>query len=214
MIGENKSEAIIGGGKSGVPCRQQLCIIDSIWAARTGPSDPVSHSPHMIVMGTFGPALDYLTVKKIREPIMGASHNTTAVNKFLTEFGYSSQERDDLMNKAPEDNNGKGWVDALTWEVAARPSSQKRKPYSTQEIKLHIDGRQSVTLRIPQSENIREIGIYNAQGKLIRELSYQRGQALQWDGHAAHGATVPHGTYVLTVRGQNGVFSQKFTLRE
>jgi hypothetical protein len=83
-----KSDAIIGGD----PPRQQLCIVDSIIAnKKTNTGDPES-MPCYLVMGTFGPAVDYLTIKKIREEVMGATHNATVTNMYMTQYGYTAND--------------------------------------------------------------------------------------------------------------------------
>jgi len=43
-------------------------------------------------MGTFAPAVDYLTVKKVREAVMGATHDASIVNSFMTNFGYTTSD--------------------------------------------------------------------------------------------------------------------------
>ncbi|MBN1982292.1 MAG: DUF362 domain-containing protein [Chitinivibrionales bacterium] len=89
LIAINKSEAILGGE----PVRQQLCIVDSLFASVTGPMSVPSHAPARLVMGTFGPAVDYLTVKKIREPVMNAiNHDQALVQRYLTDFGYTEAQ--------------------------------------------------------------------------------------------------------------------------
>jgi hypothetical protein len=84
VLAINKSDAIVGGE----PVRQQLCIVDSLWASTHRPRGIPNKNTHRLVMGVFGPAVDYLTIKKIREPVMGAKHNDKALRRFATEFGY------------------------------------------------------------------------------------------------------------------------------
>jgi len=85
----NKSDAILGGTYP----RQQLCFIDSLLAIKTnnnmGTPDVM---PCYLIMGVFGPAVDYLTVKKVREEVMGSTHDATTVNSFLTSFGYTTAD--------------------------------------------------------------------------------------------------------------------------
>ncbi len=83
IIAFNKSNAIIGG----TPPRQQLCIVDSLWGNKGGPSGIPNTRPCSLSMGTFGPAVDWVVIKKIREPIMGCKH-PKAISRILTEFGY------------------------------------------------------------------------------------------------------------------------------
>jgi len=91
IIAFNKSEAILGG----TPPRQQLCIVDSLWAMVKGTFGKPDKELSRLVMGTFAPAVDYLTARKIREPLMGATHEN--LNRFLEDFGYSNFEALDLV---------------------------------------------------------------------------------------------------------------------
>lgn len=87
ILGFSKSNALWGGN----PVRQQLCIIDSLWGSvKGGPFEAPDHRLDCIVMGTFSGAVDYLTAKKIREPLMGAVHGP--IDRFVTNFGYQESE--------------------------------------------------------------------------------------------------------------------------
>jgi hypothetical protein len=88
VLAINKSDAIIGGD----PARQQLCFVDSLLANKAQNSGQPEAMPCYLVMGTFGPAVDYLTVKKVREEVMKATHDATTVNNFVTSFGYSTSD--------------------------------------------------------------------------------------------------------------------------
>jgi hypothetical protein len=95
IIALNKSNAILGGS----PVRQQLCIVDSIWAMTNGPFGKPDKQLCRLLMGTFSPALDYLTAKKIREPFMNVSHTT--IDRFLKDFGYSDFSSLNFVNVNP-----------------------------------------------------------------------------------------------------------------
>jgi hypothetical protein len=88
MVNQNKSAAIIGGS----PVRQQLCIVDSLWASETGPNDPPSHVTNRIVMGTLGPLVDVAVARNIREKIMEASHNDWVIASICEDFGYDESD--------------------------------------------------------------------------------------------------------------------------
>ena len=88
MINQNKSALILGGD----PVRQQLCIVDSLWAAVPGPGDASTHIPNRIVMGTFGPLVDVAVARNIREKVMNASHNDSAIETICSSFGYSESD--------------------------------------------------------------------------------------------------------------------------
>ena len=89
LLSINQSESLIGGM---VP-QQQLCIIDSLWASsKPNPGADGDAEPYnLLVMGTFSPAVDYLTAVKIRRLLMGCSLGANA-EKILPAFGYSEQD--------------------------------------------------------------------------------------------------------------------------
>ncbi len=84
----NKSDAILGG----TPVRQQLCFIDSLIANKASNTGTPEVMPCYLIMGVFGPAVDYLTVKKVREAVMGCTHDAATVNSFMTSFGYATTD--------------------------------------------------------------------------------------------------------------------------
>jgi hypothetical protein len=87
ILAFNKSDALWGGS----PVRQQLCIVDSIWGSKKGgPFVAPDIRLDRLVMGTFSGAVDYLTAKKLREPLMGVTHGP--IDRFITEFGYAENE--------------------------------------------------------------------------------------------------------------------------
>jgi hypothetical protein len=83
----NKSDAIVGGN----PPRQQLCIVDSLFAIKTYNNAPDT-MPCYLVMGTFAPIVDYLTVKKVREEVLKYSHDSSIIDTYPTTFGYTAQD--------------------------------------------------------------------------------------------------------------------------
>lgn len=87
IIAFNKSNAILGGA----PPRQQLCIVDSLWGLKKGPPGIPSTRPCSLSMGTFSPAVDWVVMKRIREPFMACTH-PKSLTKMLTEFGYHPSE--------------------------------------------------------------------------------------------------------------------------
>ena len=84
----NKSDAIIGGS----PPRQQLCFIDSLIANKASNTGSPEAMPGYLVMGTFAPAVDYLTVKKIREDVLKCTHDAAVISSYLTSFGYAATD--------------------------------------------------------------------------------------------------------------------------
>jgi hypothetical protein len=84
----NKSDAILGG----TPVRQQLCFVDSLFANKTQNVGTPEVMPCYLVMGVFAPAVDYLTIKKVREEVMGCTHDAATINSYLTTFGYATTD--------------------------------------------------------------------------------------------------------------------------
>jgi hypothetical protein len=95
LLAFNQNNAILGGS----PVRQQLCIVDSLWGKLGGPWGSPDKRLSRLVMGTFSPAVDYLTAKRIREPLLQANHPN--IERFLTDFGYEALTDLDLVNVAP-----------------------------------------------------------------------------------------------------------------
>jgi hypothetical protein len=87
ILAFSRSNALWGGS----PVRQQLCIVDSIWGSKKGgPFVVPDQRLDRLVMGTFSGAVDYLTAKKLREPLMGVTHGP--IDQFVGNFGYAENE--------------------------------------------------------------------------------------------------------------------------
>ena len=84
----SKSDAIIGG----TPARQQLCVVDSLFANKANNTGTPEVMPCYLIMGTFGPAVDYLTIKQVREKVMNATHTKSLVDQYMTQFGYTAAD--------------------------------------------------------------------------------------------------------------------------
>ena len=94
----NKSEAILGktdaaSGRVLFP-RQQLCLIDALWASQPGPGGHPETQPNRLFMGTFGPTLDYVVATAYRRDTMKWQIQEQVTARFLTEYGFSP---DDLL---------------------------------------------------------------------------------------------------------------------
>jgi hypothetical protein len=84
----NKGDPIIGG----TPPRQQLCMVDSMFCNKADIFGTPELMPCYLVMGTLAPAVDYCTVKKIREEVSGLTHDSATVNSYLTAWGYKTSD--------------------------------------------------------------------------------------------------------------------------
>jgi hypothetical protein len=84
----NKSDAILGG----TPVRQQLCFVDSLFGNKKENIGIPEVMPCYLVMGVFAPAVDYLTIKQVREGVMGCTHDAATIDSYLTTFGYAATD--------------------------------------------------------------------------------------------------------------------------
>jgi hypothetical protein len=91
IIAINKSNAILGG----TPVRQQLCIVDSLWGMKKGPTGIPTKRLNSLSMGTFSPAVDWAVMKRIREPVMGCAH-PAFLSMIPAEFGYQASAFENL----------------------------------------------------------------------------------------------------------------------
>lgn len=72
--------------------RQQLCLVDALWASKGGPDGLPSHQPNFLAMGVFSPVIDYALATRFRGEKMGWSSNKQVTRRFLEEFGYKESD--------------------------------------------------------------------------------------------------------------------------
>lgn len=185
LLNINRIPEIVGGN----PVRQQLCIIDSLWAMKDGPSGSVDNKPDRLIMGTFAGAVDYCCVKEIREKIMKVTnHQAAVIPQYLTAFGYKETD--------PK------WVEMTPDTVSIR----KVNPNPSSDVITFTHTGSSVqksTLHFNLPQNNRDnltVHIVDMKGRLVREISEMSGaRSLQWDGRAASGSMVPPGYYAVSL---------------
>lgn len=219
LIDINKSNPILGG----TPPRQQLCIIDSLWAMESGPAGGKIVQNNRIVMGTFVGAVDYLVARKIRQAIMkipvgtvdsGTSSDTTmnnaAIDRYLTGFGY------DLADPNVASLN---FVDALTWTPTAVHSDGSNAQYQGAPLQIVVSNSSlkssRVNFSLPPGASAVAITILDMNGRTVRNLSVKSIRAnpeVVWDGKAGNGRTVSGGTYMIKLVGDGFEQSGKIVL--
>jgi len=72
--------------------RQQLCIVDALWASEGGPGGYPRQQPNFLAMGVFSPVLDYVVATKFRGERMGWEPNMKATRRMLTDFGFEESD--------------------------------------------------------------------------------------------------------------------------
>ena len=75
--------------------RQQLCLVDALWASEDGPGGNPSAQPNFLAMGVLSPVLDYQVATKFRKGKMDWDINLDAAQRMLAEFGYSEDDLPD-----------------------------------------------------------------------------------------------------------------------
>lgn len=97
LIAINQTPEILGpldptSGRVLYP-RQQLCLLDALWASERGPGGYPRSQPNFLALGVFSPVFDYVLATRFRGEIMGWQPNMAATQRFLADFGY----KDDLL---------------------------------------------------------------------------------------------------------------------
>jgi hypothetical protein len=205
-----KSRQIMGDGN---PFREQLCIVDSLWASNIGPSELPENSPHCLIMGTSGPIVDYLTVHKIRlnpeymNTRIADDTNEPRLNLMMELFGYDpdSPELTELE-----------MIDANTYESPIIVDVRKARALSSNSTKVTFAVTTPakparMTFDLPVTPGRLKAGIYTMKGRLIRSLALS-GKTLYWDGKNRNGGRVRRGSYIIRLRAGRKVFSRKLSL--
>ena len=96
LIAINQTPEILGPmdertGKVLYP-RQQLCVIDALWASKGGPGGNPSHQPNFLAMGVMAPVVDYQVATRFRGETMGWPPHMPATRRMLTDFGYTESD--------------------------------------------------------------------------------------------------------------------------
>ncbi len=72
--------------------RQQLCLVDALWASKGGPGGNPTHQPNFLAMGVLSPIVDYQVATKFRGERMGWQPNMKMTHRMLTDFGYDASD--------------------------------------------------------------------------------------------------------------------------
>lgn len=96
LMAINKTQEILGpmdpkSGRVLFP-RQQLCIVDALWASKGGPGGNPTHQPNFLAMGVFSPVVDYVVATRFRGERMGWKPEMDTTARMLSDFGYSQAD--------------------------------------------------------------------------------------------------------------------------
>jgi hypothetical protein len=96
LIAINQTPEVLGSmdprtGKVLYP-RQQLCIVDALWASEGGPGGYPRDQPNFLAMGVLSPVVDYVVATQFRGERMGWPPHMEATRRMLTEFGFNESD--------------------------------------------------------------------------------------------------------------------------
>jgi hypothetical protein len=96
LIAINQTPEVLGPmnprtGKVLYP-RQQLCLVDALWASEGGPGGYPRYQPNFLAMGVLSPVVDYVVATQFRGERMGWGLNMEATRRMLTDFGFSESD--------------------------------------------------------------------------------------------------------------------------
>ncbi len=187
LAGMYKGEPCCGGD----PPRQQLAIVDSLWANPKNHTTAPSARPNKIFMGTFGPAVDYQTIHGSWDEI-GGNYADDVVDGNLTLFGYTPSDIGEVIPVPP----------ASEGIVAARADAKASQRF----VRVNITARQRIisATRLPlaQGETPFSARIIDAQGRLVCRLALSVDRSVctvGWDGRDERGHSVTPGAYMLAL---------------
>jgi hypothetical protein len=96
LLAVNQTPEILGPmdsrtGKVLYP-RQQLCLVDALWASKLGAPSPQTDQTNFLAMGVLSPVVDYQVATKFRAERMGWKVNMEATRRMLTDFGLQESD--------------------------------------------------------------------------------------------------------------------------
>jgi hypothetical protein len=96
LIAINQTPEVLGPmdprtGKILYP-RQQLCIVDALWASEGGPGGYSRSQPNFLAMGVLSPVVDYVVATQFRGVRMGWQPNLEVTRRMLAEFGFNEND--------------------------------------------------------------------------------------------------------------------------
>jgi len=195
-VAMNQSDYILGG----TPVRQQLVFCESLYAMSGGPNGVPDQTLNRLIMGVFGPAVDYLIATKIRAGVMGVAYTSAEqaiFTSYLTNFGYAASQFSslNLISVTPAPATG----------IAA---SRLNNGENTRRISLLVQGSNYRPVRadllLPMNSQGYRVAILDAAGRTVRELgsvvpSGSAHSTLVWDCTGSSGKIVASGHYLVQV---------------
>jgi hypothetical protein len=209
LVEINQCEAILGNFESGEP-RQYLCIVDALWSATYGPGGDPNVDTHRLVMGTHSPIVDYLTVKRIREPILDDPAVSGKLETILTGYGYDIND---------SEINDLDFIDALTYSSDSVGSEKfvLNNPFlATLTVKSPRFRHNKVQMILPGKNYISSFLILDMKGRVVQDIELRghgkKNVDISWDGKDINGRYVNSGMYIVKCTAGNTTLRRKLML--
>ena len=209
LIEINQCEAILGNFESGEP-RQCLCIVDALWSATNGPGGNPNVDTYRLVMGTHSPIVDYLTVKRIREPILDKPAVSGKLETILSGYGYDIND---------SEINDLDFIDALTYSSDPVKSEKSKlcNPFMATITLTSPEFRHNkVQMILPGTNYISSFLILDMKGRVVHDIelkSYgKKNVNITWDGKDKYDRYVNSGMYIVKCTAGNTILRRKLTL--
>jgi len=214
----HNSEAVLGKPIPGsVPPKQQLAIVDCLWAAENGPLAAPDKAPGILVMGTSCPAVDCFTAIKVRLEKLKYKGDRPTFLSYLTHYGYDAAAVEPLLKNPNPDALGRGWLDA-SWMLGTPIKGSNCSPLKNTVVTFSITGSgfkpQTQTITLKQGEMVKSVSIIDLKGRVIRVLTLNESDKnnIAWDARNTNGNMVIPGAYLLKISGSKAVKAVRFTL--
>jgi hypothetical protein len=192
-VAMNQSDYILGG----TPVRQQLVFCESLYAMSSGPNGTPDKTLNRLVMGVFGPAVDYLIATKLRAGVMGIAYTPAEqaiFTSYLTNFGYTAAQFTNLDLVT---------VPATTAHAELRPSFASGRATKVRVSLVSGQYRSTgVDLILPNQNGKIDISVFDISGRLAKTLtpvSRTAGSCTAlWDAKTSSGSLASEGRYLVT----------------
>lgn len=168
--------------------RQQLCIIDSLFGACTGPNDRSSAQPNCISMSTHPAAIDVLVTRNIRKStMMSCNEETATFDYFLSQFGMA---RANLQ-----------WMDVTPAAVTSVRNGSAEAVFNDKlDLQVRSDGQIIAEVKYPGRHSCM---VTRMDGSVVAS---QKGSGFMAYRFADR---LTPGSYVVSVIGENGFKAER-----
>ncbi len=182
-------DEVVGWSKDAIANgHQQLCIIDSLFGACTGPNDSASAQPNCITMSTHPVAIDVLVARKIRKDIMACNEITATFDYYLTKFAMT--------------RNALQWVEVSPAGATSLGNRRSTENQGVFEVQTTGNNHILATVKFPGKHTCT---VMRMNGKVVATQKGAGAMAYRFSDDLAPGL------YGVSVVGENGFKAERIT---